>query len=161
MTDLKIREAGPADVPALMALLWELASWENLTDRFRLTAERLSYALFEERVARAAIAHSGGEPVAMSLYYPHFATFAGGTCLYVEELVVSEAFRGRGVGHAMMAHLARLALREGFNRLELPCMLNNPSALGFYERLGAERLCDRVALRLSLDALEKLGGQGE
>lgn len=161
MTDLKIREAGPADVAALMALLWELASWENLTDCFRLTGDRLSCALFEERVARATIAHIAGEPVAMSLYYPHFATFTGGTCLYVEELVVSEAYRGRGVGREMMAHLARLALREGFIRLELPCMLNNPSALDFYEGLGAERLCDRVGLRLSLGALKRLGGEGE
>ena len=159
MAGLKIREAGPADVPALMALLWELASWENLTNRFCLTGERLSCALFEERVARAAIAHITGEPVAMSLYYPHFATFTGRTSLYVEELVVSETFRDKGVGHDMMAYLARLALREGFYRLELPCMLNNPSALAFYERLGAELLSDRVSLRLSLDALKGLGGE--
>jgi len=97
----------------------------------------------------------------MALYYPHFATFTGRTTLYMEELVVSERFRGGGVGRRMMAHLARLALREDFHRLEWPCMLDNPSALAFYERLGAARLNDRVGLRLDRDALERLAGGEE
>ena len=97
----------------------------------------------------------------MALYYPHFATFTGRTTLYMEELVVAEAFRGRGIGRAMMVYLARLALREGFHRLEWPCMLDNPGALKFYEKLGACRLNDRMGLRLTREGLERLAGEEE
>ena len=161
MRELEIREARRADIPALMALLRELAAWENLTGRFELTGAQLDQALFETHIARAAIANFGGKSAAMALYYPHFATFTGHATLYMEELVVSEEFRGKGVGRAMMAYLSKLALREGYHRLEWPCMLDNPSALRFYEKLGAERLCDRVGMRLSHAALTRIAGEDE
>jgi GNAT superfamily N-acetyltransferase len=161
MRELVIREAAPSDIPALTELLRELAAWENLTGRFQLTEAQLHQALFVSRVARAAIGRIGDEPAAMALYYPHFASFTGRTTLYMEELVVLERFRGGGVGRKMMAYLARLALREGFHRLEWPCMLDNPSALLFYDKLGATRLDDRVGLRLDRAALERLAGGDE
>lgn len=159
MDDLVIREAEPGDVPQLMALLKELAAWERLSDRFQLTGDQLSRALFETRAARAVIAHVEGEPAAAAIFYPHFATFAGAATLYMEELIVSERFRSRGVGRAMILYLARLALDEGFFRLEWPVMLDNPSALRFYEKLGAQRLTDRVGFRLSREALQNLTGE--
>jgi len=153
MQGMKIREARKADIPKLMALLAELAAYENMGDRFLLTDAQLSDALFVRGVARAVLAELGGEAAAMAIVYPHFATFTGGVTLYMEELVVAERFRGRGLGRAMLRFLARMALAEGYCRVEWPCMLENASALGFYEKIGASRLSDRVGFRINREGI--------
>lgn len=160
MAEAYIQEARPSDVPELIGLFRELAAWEKLEDRLMLTEEQLAHALFQSRVARAAIARREGRAVAMTLFYPHFAAFTGKTTLYMEQLVVSEAFRGQGIGRQMIRYLADLALREGYNRLEWPCMVDNHRALGFYAALGAKRLTDRVGMRLEREDLITLSGGG-
>ena len=159
-TDLDISPARVADVPLVLELIRELAEFERLLDQVVATEEGLRTALFgEPRRAEVRIARLAGEPVAFALFFHSFSTFVGRAGLYLEDLYVRPAFRGRGVGEALLRHLAQVALERGCGRFEWAVLDWNQRAIDFYRKLGAQPLLDWTTFRLEGAALARLAGQ--
>ena len=156
-TALTITPALEADIPLILALIKELALYEKLEDQAVATDASLRQALFGPRPsAESVIARIDGEPAGFALYFHNFSTFLGRHGLYLEDLFVRPAFRGRAIGKALLAHLARVAGERGCGRFEWAVLDWNRPARDFYESLGAEANASWVNYRITGDALERL-----
>ena len=155
---LGIRAAEPADVPVIAHLIRELARFEKLENEVVLTEELLRAGLFGSRpYAQAVIAEEESQPIGFALFFHTFSTFLARPGLYLEDLFVLADHRGRGVGRALLAHLAHLALERGCGRLEWAVLSWNQEAIRFYERLGAKANSEWTVYRLAGEALSALG----
>lgn len=158
MSKLRIEPARAADVPLILRFIRELADYERLSDQVSATEEALREHLFGLRpAAEVVIARCEGEPAGFALFFQNYSTFLARPGLYLEDLFVRPALRGRGIGRALLAHLAQLALARGCGRLEWSVLDWNEAAIRFYESLGARRLKEWVPYRLTGAALEALG----
>jgi GNAT superfamily N-acetyltransferase len=156
---LHIRDAEPGDVELIFALIVELAEYERAVDRVTGNPELLAESLFgADRVAEAVIAELDGQPVGFALWFRTFSTWLCRPGLWLEDLYVSPRHRRGGVGRALLAHVARVAVEGGYGRVEWSALHWNEPALQFYEALGAERLHEWFVHRLDGEALERLGG---
>jgi GNAT superfamily N-acetyltransferase len=155
---LNIRPAKPADVPLIADLIRQLARFEKLEHEVVLTEDLLTAGLFGARpYAEAVLAEEAGEPIGFALFFHTFSTFLARPGLYLEDLFVLPEHRGRGVGSAVLAHLAHLALERGCGRLEWAVLNWNQEAIRFYERLGARPNSEWTVYRLTGEALTALG----
>lgn len=155
---LLIRAAEPSDVPVIAHLIRELAKFEKLENEVVLTEELLRAGLFGLRpYAEAVIAEEGSQPIGFALFFHTFSTFLARPGLYLEDLFVLAEHRGRGVGRALLAHLAHLAVERGCGRLEWAVLNWNQEAIRFYERLGAKPNSEWTVYRLAGEALSALG----
>jgi GNAT superfamily N-acetyltransferase len=156
-TAVDIVPAKPADVPLVLALITELAEYEKLRHEVVATEASLGRALFGTRPsAEAVIARVGGEPAGYALYFHNFSTFLGKHGLYLEDLYVRPAYRGRAIGKALLRYLAALALQRDCDRFEWAVLDWNRPAREFYEALGAQAKSDWIIHRVSGDALRRL-----
>ena len=154
---LHIRPAEPEDVALLLDLIRELADYEKAPQEAVATPELLRAALFGERPsAEAVIAEWQGEPAGFALFFHNFSTWLGKPGLYLEDLFVREDRRGRGIGKALLLHLARIARERGCGRMEWSVLDWNRPAIEFYEALGAKRQSEWTVYRLDAWALDKL-----
>lgn len=159
---VEIRRAERADIRVLLSLLRELAAYEKLADRVQIDEARMAeYVIGEHAVAEALLAFLDGEPVCYALFYPVFPSFRGLPWLYLEDLYVQPRARGCGVGRAMMAHLARIALERGWVAMAWGVLDWNEPAFGFYETLGAVRSTIPVQMELQGEALERLAAAAQ
>lgn len=152
-----IRPARPADVPIILGLIRALARYEKLEHEVEATEDRLRRALFPADhtppAAHCVLAEVDGASVGFALYFFNFSTFLAKPGLYLEDLFVQPEFRGRGLGKALLLHLARLAHARGCGRMEWNVLGWNQPAIGFYEALGARHLKEWQLCRLSGPAL--------
>jgi GNAT superfamily N-acetyltransferase len=149
-----IRAATRADVPVLVELICELADYERARDEVEIDDLMLARALFgPEPSAFARVATVDDLVVGMALYYRSFSTWTGRPGIYLEDLYVRPAHRGLGVGRALLASLARLALDEGCRRLEWSVLDWNEPAIAFYRSIGAVATDDWTRYRLAGPAL--------
>ncbi|MFD7321896.1 GNAT family N-acetyltransferase [Streptomyces sp. NPDC059875] len=157
-----IRTATPADVPAIHAMVRELAAYEKALDEARATEEQLREALFGERPAAFAhIAESDeGEVVGFALWFLNFSTWRGVHGIYLEDLYVRPACRGGGYGKALLRELARICVERGYGRLEWSVLDWNTPSINFYKSLGARPQDEWSVYRLTDEALESLGARG-
>lgn len=154
---LSIEPARPADAALIVALVRELAEYERLLDQVVITADDIHRDLFGPRpYAEAVIARAGGEAVGFALWFHNYSTFAGRPGLYLEDLFVRPAFRGRGYGEALLRHLARIALDRDCARFEWSVLDWNEPALAFYRKLGAQPMDEWTVQRVSGEALVAL-----
>jgi GNAT superfamily N-acetyltransferase len=154
---LTLADATPQDVPALLAMITELADFERLAHEVVATEASLADGLFGPRaVAGTVIARVDGEVAGFALYFSSFSTFLGRSGVYLEDLFVRPAFRGRGVGKALLGHLARLAVARGCGRMEWAVLNWNRRAIRFYEALGARPVDGWTVYRLDRAALEAM-----
>jgi GNAT superfamily N-acetyltransferase len=152
-----IRCAAPDDVPAIFALMRELAHFEKLTDIFVATEAGIRDALFGQRAcAEALVATRNDTTVAYALFFHNFSTFLGRRGLYLEDLYVQPALRGSGLGTEMLRVLAALALERRCGRFEWTVLDWNQPAIDFYEKMGATVLPDWRVVRVTGDALATL-----
>lgn len=155
--DLSIEEAAGRDVALVLRFIRELAEYERLAEHVTATEEVLREELFGARpAAEVLIARRGAEPVGFALFFHNFSTFVGRRGLYLEDLYVRPEERGRGVGRALLARLARIALERRCGRMEWAVLDWNEPAIGFYKKLGARPMDDWTVFRLTGDALERL-----
>lgn len=155
---MRIRPARPDDAIALHGLIAELAEYEGLADAVSGDAQLLATALFERKAAEALIAEVNEEAVGYAVFFPTFSTFECRPGLWVEDLFVRRERRRRGMGRALLARIAAIAVERGCARLEWSALDWNESALRFYAGLGATQLAQWQALRLEGAALKSLGG---
>ncbi len=153
-----IRPARPDDVPAIVALVRELATYERAAHEARAGEEEIGDALFgPQPKVFAHVAELDGEVVGFAVWFPNFSTWLGRHGIYLEDLFVRPAARGRGLGRALLAELARIATERGYGRLEWWVLDWNTAAHGFYRTLGAAPMDEWTVWRLSGEALAALG----
>lgn len=152
-----IRPATPADAPLILAFIRDLAAYEDLLPEVEATEEKLRATLFGPRPAAECVLAfaDGGAPAGFAMHFPNYSTFLAKPGLYLEDLFVKPEFRGRGIGKALLLHLARLAHQRGCGRMEWAVLDWNQPAVDFYESLGAERKPDWTICRLTGDALAR------
>jgi GNAT superfamily N-acetyltransferase len=159
-TAVQLRPAELRDVLSIVGLIRELAEFEKLTHLLQVTPERLRPHLFGEKpVAEAMVAELGGEVVAFALYFTNFSTFLAQPGLYLEDLYVQPAHRGKGIGEALLNRLGKLAAERGYGRFEWSVLDWNENAIRFYERMGATVMPDWRICRISGDALAAFAGR--
>jgi len=160
VSDLFIREATIDDVPLILTFIKELAEYERLLHEVVATEESLREALFgERRAAEVVIGEHEGAPACFALFFHNFSTFVGRPGLYLEDLYVRPAQRGKGFGRALLTHLARLAKRRGCGRLEWAVLDWNEPAIRFYRSLGAVAMDEWTVYRVAGDALDRLASE--
>lgn len=132
VNDLVIRAARREDAPLILSFVKDLAEFEKLSHEVVATAGDLEERLFGPRpYAEVVLAELGGEPVGFALFFHNFSTFLAKPGLYLEDLFVKPAARGRGVGKALLVHLARLAVERGCGRFEWWVLDWNVEAIRF------------------------------
>lgn len=154
---IDLRTAEPGDVELIARLVRELAEYEHLEDRCRADAEVLRPMLFGPRpFAEVVLAQAGDEAAGFALFFHSFSTFECAPSLYLEDLFVRPAFRRRGIGRRLLAHLAKLAVRRRCRRMEWAALKWNEPALALYRGLGAREMQEWALFRLDGDALASL-----
>jgi GNAT superfamily N-acetyltransferase len=155
---LTLRPAAVTDVPLLLQFIRGLAEYENLLHEVEATESNLRETLFSGAGAPAAecvLAFVDDTPAGFALYFTNYSTFLARRGLYLEDLFVVPALRGRGVGKALLLHLAQLANARGYGRMEWTVLDWNQPAIEFYESLGARRMGEWQICRLTGAALEQ------
>lgn len=152
-----IRSARPPDAPLILEFIRSLAAYAQMLEEVTATEERLRLTLFGERPAAECLLAfaEDGTPAGFAIFFTNYSTFLATPGLYLEDLFVQEALRGRGIGKALLLHLARLANERGCGRMEWAVLDWNRPAIEFYERLGARRIPDQRLCRLSGAALSQ------
>ena len=146
-----IRPARVADVPAVLALIRELADYERETaSTVEATEDGLRSALFGPRPAVwAHVAELDGTVVGTAIWFVTFSTWTGRHGMHLEDFVVSEAARGTGLGVALFDELVRICVERGYARFEWRVLDWNVDAQAFYERRGARPIPEWISWRLS------------
>lgn len=162
-----VRPGVRGDVAIIARFIRELAEYERLSQAVVADEAALARHLFPDGGRAAAdvvIGELDGRPEGFALFFPTFSTFLARPGLYLEDLYVRPGARGRGLGAALLAHLAALAVERGCGRLEWAVLDWNEPAIGFYRRLGAEAMNEWTVYRVSGGALGALarreGGTG-
>ena len=153
-----IRPAAMDDVGVILRFVRELAEYERLSHEVDATETDLTEALFGARpYAEVILAEADGLPAGFALFFHNFSTFRGRPGIYLEDLYVSPGYRGRGIGRALLGHLAALAVERGCRRLEWSVLDWNEPAIGFYRSLGAVAMDEWTVFRLTGEPLGRLG----
>lgn len=157
---LNIRPATPADAGTIAALVRELADYEKLLHEARATDADFRRELTAENpVIHVLIAEWDAQPVGFALYFFNFSTFVGRRGLYLEDLFVRPALRGKGVGRALLRALARIARERDCGRMEWAVLDWNEPALRFYRSLEARPLKEWIVHRLTPVEIGKLADE--
>jgi GNAT superfamily N-acetyltransferase len=152
-----VRPAVAADVPTILRFIRELADYERAPEEAIATPELLHEALFSARPAcECFMGEIGGVPEGFALFFHNFSTWKGRRGVYLEDLYVTPAARGKGLGKALLARVASVAVERGCPRLEWAVLDWNTPALEFYRALGAQRLSEWTVHRVTGDSLTKL-----
>lgn len=155
---ISIRPATPADLPLIAQLIRDLAAYEKLAHEVRFDEAVLGQKLFGARpYAEVVIGELAGGPQGFALFFHNFSTFEGKPGIYLEDLFVRPEARGSGLGKALLAHLAQLAVERDCARLEWSVLDWNEPAIGFYKKLGARLMDEWTVMRMDGPALQQLG----
>jgi GNAT superfamily N-acetyltransferase len=154
---LTIRPATPADVPLILEFIRELAEYEREPQAAVATqADLLRDGFGPEPKFRVDIAEWSGEPAGFALYFWNYSTWQGKPGLYLEDLFVRPHFRGKGIGKALLVHLARVAVKNNCGRLVWQVLDWNTPSIEFYKSLGAETMKEWLTMRVTGEALVRL-----
>ncbi|MGP3927754.1 GNAT family N-acetyltransferase [Streptomyces sp. 8N616] len=155
-----IRTAKPEDVPAIVAMIRELAAYEKAEHEAEATEGHIRRALFcESPAAFAHIAETDGRAEGFALWFLNFSTWRGVHGIYLEDLYVRPEARGRGHGKALLAELARLCAERGYGRLDWSVLDWNTPSIDFYKWLGAVPMDEWTGYRLTGAPLSRLASE--
>lgn len=154
---IHLRPAAPEDIPLIVELIRELAEYERAPEQAAATAEDIRRDGFAGQPKfRVLMAEWNGAAAGFALYFYNYSTWLGRPGIYLEDLFVRPAFRGRGIGRELLARLARIAVEENCGRLEWQVLNWNTPALDFYKALGARVLEEWSTMRISGNDLRNL-----
>lgn len=154
--EFKIRIAKEEDTSLILKFIKELADYEKLLSEVVATEEILRESLFKRNMAEVIIGELNGKPIGFALFFHNFSTFLGKPGIYLEDLYVKPAFRGRDFGKQMLRYLATLCEERDCGRLEWWCLDWNKSSIEFYKKLGAESMDEWTTFRVTGKNLKKL-----
>src|SRR5437016_2213842 len=155
--DFHIRQARAGDVPVILELIRDLATYERAPDEVTATEEQLVDVLFGERpAAEVLLAFERESPVGFALFFHNFSTWLGRPGLYLEDLFVKPEKRGKGYGRALLVELAKIARDRGCGRMEWAVLNWNEPAIKFYRALGAKPMDEWTVFRLTPEEIAKL-----
>ncbi len=155
-----LRAATPADAAVVLRCIQGLAEFERLAHECVASETLLRETLFgADPAAEVVLAFAGDEPAGFALWFRSYSTFLARPGLYLEDLFVFPAFRGRGLGRRLLEELARTAVARGYGRLEWAVLDWNADAIRFYRSVGAVPMEEWTTYRVSGPALAKLGGR--
>ena len=154
---LTIRAATPNDTPEILKLIRELAEYEKLAPLVVITADDIRRDGFSERpLFHVLIAEWDGQPAGYALYFYNYSTFRGRPGLFLEDLFVRPQFRKKGIGKALLIHLAKIAVEKKCARFEWQVLDWNTPSIEFYKSLGAVVMKEWLTMRVTGEALEKI-----
>ena len=157
MSDIQIQPATEADVPLILSLIKALAEYERLGHEVVATEAMIRESFFGPAPhAQAVIARIGGEAVGFMIWFSTYSTFLSRPGIYLEDLFVLPAWRGKGIGRALLRHLARIAVERGCGRIEWSVLDWNDTAIRFYRGLGARPMDQWTVYRLTGDGIDRL-----
>ena len=155
--DVRIEPVREQDVPLLLRLIKGLADYERLSGEVIASEADIHATLFGPTPsAEAVLAYVGADAVGFAVWFYNYSTFVGRPGLYLEDIFVLPPWRGRGIGRALLGHLARLAVARGCGRMEWAVLDWNEPAIRFYRRIGAQAMNGWTVYRLAGDALTRL-----
>ncbi len=155
--NFEIRPARVEDVPLILELIRDLATYERAPKEVTATEEQLVAVLFGEKpVAEVLLAFEGKSPVGFAVFFYNFSTWLGRPGLYLEDLFVKPDKRGKGYGRALLVDLAKVARDRGCGRMEWAVLDWNEPAIKFYRSLGAKPMEEWTVFRLTHDGIAKL-----
>ncbi len=159
---LTLRPAVPADAPLILQFIRELADYEREPQAAVATeADILRYAFSEYPLVHVTMADWEGNPAGFALWFLNFSTWEGKPGIYLEDLFVRPALRGKGIGKALLQDLAATAVKEGWTRFVWQVLDWNTPAIEFYEAHGAKVMREWLTCRVEGEALRELAGSGE
>lgn len=150
------RYANRQDVPLVLRFIKELADYEEMLSEVIADEATLEEWLFDKEKAEVIFALEGEKEVGFALFFHNFSTFLGRAGIYLEDLYVSPAYRGRGYGKGLLRQLAKIAAQRGCGRLEWWCLDWNRPSIDFYLSMGAEPMSDWTVYRIAGDTLQQL-----
>ncbi len=157
---LSISTATVDDLPVILKFIEDLAEYERMRDGCVATVEKLRATLFAERpAAEVIIARLDGEPVGFALFFHNYSTFLAQRGIFLEDFFVKPEGRGKGVGRALLAELARIAIERDCGRIEWVVLDWNDLAIGFYESIGAKPVDGWTNFRLTGEQLLALASE--
>lgn len=158
---LNIRKATAKDIPLILEFIRELAKYEHLLEQAVATPEDLRRDGFSnDPKFYVNIAEWHGEPAGFALWFYNYSTFLGKPGIYLEDLFVRPRFRQKGIGKALLVHLAKMAVEQGCGRYQWQVLDWNTPSVEFYEALGAKIMKEWLTMRLSGEQLQRLGAKG-
>jgi len=156
-SNFEIRPACVEDVPVILELIRELATYERAANEVTATEEQLVDVLFGERpAAEVLLAFEGKSPIGFAVFFHNFSTWLGRPGLYLEDLFVKPEKRGKGYGRALLIDLAKIARDRACGRMEWAVLNWNEPAIKFYRALGAEPLDEWTVFRLTREGIAEL-----
>ena len=155
--EFEIRDASVTDVPVILQLVRDLATYERAPNDVVATEGGLRDVLFgDDPCAKVVLAFCRDEAVGFAVYFFNFSTWLGRPGLYLEDLFVKPEARGQGYGRALLVHLAQIARKRGCGRMEWAVLDWNEPAIQFYKKLGAAPNEEWTVFRLTSDGIRKL-----
>lgn len=154
--NLTFRNAERQDVPLILQFIKELADYEKMLDEVVADEDTLETWIFDKQKAEVIFALEDGNEIGFALFFHNFSTFLGRSGIYLEDLYIKPAFRGKGYGKAVLKKLASIAVERGCGRLEWWCLDWNKPSIDFYLSLGAEPMSDWTVYRIAGDTLAQM-----
>ncbi|MFN2623071.1 MAG: N-acetyltransferase family protein [Chthoniobacterales bacterium] len=159
MTEFEIRTTTEADLPVILQLIRDLATYERAPDAVVATEAGLREVLFGPKAsAEVLLALENAEPVGFAVFFHNFSTWLGRPGLYLEDLFVRPEERGKGYGRALLERLAQIAKERGCGRMEWAVLDWNEPAIQFYRKLGATPMHEWTVFRLTEEEIASLAG---
>jgi len=157
MNNVALRRARPGEAALVMSFIRELAEYEKLSHEVEATEAMIEAALFcEQPRLFCDIVEWQGEPAGFAVWFINFSTFSGRSGIYLEDLFVRPAHRGKGLGKALLVHLARTCVENGWSRLQWSVLDWNTPSIEFYKSLGAVLMDEWTVCRVGGEALTQL-----
>lgn len=156
---INIRNANINDSATILGFIKELAEYENMSNDVVATEELLKQNIFEKKLAEVILAEFDNKPVGFALFFHNFSTFLGKGGIYLEDLYVQPAMRGKNIGKTLLSSLAKLAVDRDCGRLEWSCLNWNEPSIKFYKSQGAIPMNEWTVYRVTGNKLNELASK--
>ena len=156
MDKFVFRYATKDDAALVLQFIKDIAEYEKMSDQVVNSEELLLDWVFEKKRAEVIFVMEDGKEVGFALFFHNYSTFVGRSGLYLEDLFVQPAYRGKGYGKALLKELAKIALERNCGRMEWTCLDWNKPSIDFYLSLGAHPMDEWTTYRLTEDGLHNL-----
>lgn len=156
---INIRNANINDSATILGFIKELAEYENMSNDVVATEELLKQNIFEKKLAEVILAEFDNKPVGFALFFHNFSTFLGKGGIYLEDLYVQPAMRGKNIGKTLLSSLAKLAVERDCGRLEWSCLNWNEPSIKFYKSQGAIPMDEWTVFRVTGNELNELASK--